>query len=109
MKKILLLIALTGMFLGAISCSDDDEPRKGNGIVNLNSLMVNHVYNPHSDEVLELASTRNKLVIDTLKHQATLEFSYNDGTGDNASKHIKKKLLHFAYLLYRRDAPYPPL
>lgn len=82
MKKILLLIATTGLLLGAISCSGDDEPRKGNGIVNLNSLMVNHVYNPHSDEVMELASTRNKLVIDTLKHQATLEFSYNDGTGD---------------------------
>lgn len=82
MKKILLLIAAIGLVLGAISCSND-EPKRGNGVFNVNTQMVNHIVNLNNGEVLGMSATRNKLTLDTLKHQASVELTYNDGSGDD--------------------------
>lgn len=79
MKKILFLIASMGLLMGAISCSDDDEPRNGRSEFTVNTPMVNHVYNTVSGEVLGMSATYNKLTIDTAKHTASLELRYNDG------------------------------
>jgi len=86
MKKILLLIAAVGILMGAVSCGDDDEPKRGDGVFTVNTSMINHIYNPHTDLVLGVSSTHNKLVIDTVKHKATLELNYNDGQGDKMLK-----------------------
>ena len=80
MKKILLLIAMTGVLMGAISCSDDDEPKRGDGVFTVNTAMVNHMVQTGSDAVIGISSTHNKLVIDTVKHKASLELNYNDST-----------------------------
>jgi len=86
MKKILLLIAMTGVLMGAISCSDDDEPKRGDGVFTVNTAMVNHMVQTGSDAVIGISSTHNKLVIDTVKHKASLELNYNDGQGDKQLK-----------------------
>ena len=86
MKKILFLIAMTGVLMGAISCSDDDEPKRGDGVFTVNTPMVNHMVQTGSDAVIGISSTHNKLVIDTIKHKATLELNYNDGQGDKQLK-----------------------
>lgn len=78
MKKILLLIAMTGALLAAVSCGSDDEPRRGDGVFTVNTTMFNHM--TASDNVLGIATTRNKLVLDTVKHTASLDLSYDDGT-----------------------------
>lgn len=80
MKKIFLLIAAVALLGAAVSCSDDDEPKRGDGVFTVNTPMINHVYNTITGEVLGLSNTRNKLTIDTAKHTATLELVYNDGT-----------------------------
>lgn len=80
MKKILLMIAACVTLCAAVSCNDDDEPRRGNGIYTVNTPMINHIYNTISDQVMGISSTHNKLVIDTVKHTASLELNYNDGT-----------------------------
>ena len=80
MKKILLLIAAMGILTGVISCSNDDEPIRT--VFTVNTPMVNHMVNMSNGEVLGVASTHNKLTIDTVKHTASLELNYNTGDGD---------------------------
>ncbi len=83
MKKILLLIAALGMFMGTISCGNEDEPsRGGDGVFTVNSPMINHIVNLNNGDVLGMSATHNKLTIDTSKHQASVELTYNDGSGD---------------------------
>lgn len=79
MKKLLLLIAALGVLVGTVSCGDD-EPRRGDGVFTVNTAMINHIYNMHTDQVLGVTNTHNKLVIDTIKHIASLQLSYNDGS-----------------------------
>ena len=86
MKKILLLIAAMGALMGAISCSDDDEPQRGDGVFTVNTAMINHMYNSGSGAVLGITNTHNKLILDTIKHKASLELNYNDGHGDKTLK-----------------------
>ena len=80
MKKIFLLIAAAGMLMGFISCSDDDEPRKDRSEFTVNTAMINHMYNTLTGEVMGIANTHNKLTFDTIKHNASLELNYNDGS-----------------------------
>ncbi len=80
MKKILLLLAAIAMLCVAVSCSDDDEPKRGNGVFTVNTPMINHMYNTVTGEVLGLSNTHNKLTIDTGKHTASLELVYNNGS-----------------------------
>ena len=80
MKKILYLIAALVMLSMAVSCGDSDEPKRGDGVFTVNTLMVNHMYNTLTNQVLGLGKTRNLLVIDTVNRKATLELNYNDGT-----------------------------
>ena len=82
MKKILLMIAATALLMGAISCSDSDEPKRGDGVFTVNTSMVNHIINVNSGEVVGIASTFNKLTIDTVNHKASLELNYNDGNSN---------------------------
>ncbi len=82
MKKIFLLIAMMGLLMGAISCNDNDEPKRGNGKFTVNTPMINHVYNTSTGAVLGFSSTHNKLTLDTVKHTASIELHYNDGSGD---------------------------
>ena len=78
MKKIFLLIAMAGALMLAVSCSNDDEPKRGDGVFTVNTLMVNHMYNTVTGEVMGLGKAYNKLVLDTVKHTASLELGYND-------------------------------
>ena len=82
MKKFFLLIAMMGVLMGAISCSDNDEPKRGDGVFTVNTPMINHMYNTSTETVLGIKSTHNKLTLDTVKHIASLELNYNDGSGD---------------------------
>ncbi len=85
MKKILLLIAAIGLIMSAISCSDNDEPNKrGDGVFTVNTPMINHIVNLNNGNVLGMSATHNKLTIDTTKHQASVELTYNDGSGDKS-------------------------
>ena len=56
MKKIFLLIAMAGALMIAVSCSDDDEPKRGNGVFTVNTPMINHMYNTITGEVLGLSN-----------------------------------------------------
>lgn len=78
MKKILLLIAAAGLLMSAISCGNDDEPRRT--VFTVNTPMINHMVNTANGEVMGISNTHNKLTIDTLKHTASLELNYNDGS-----------------------------
>lgn len=80
MKKIFLLIALAGVLMGAISCSDKDEPKRGDGVFTVNTLMINHIYNTTKGIVEGVSSTHNKLTLDTVHHTASLELNYELGT-----------------------------
>ena len=82
MKKILLLIAAVGLLMGTIACSDNDEPKRGDGVFTVNTSMINHIVDQNSGQVLGISSTHNKLTIDTAKHQASVELTYNDGSGN---------------------------
>lgn len=84
MKKILLLIAVTGLLLGSISCGDDDDIRPVRTQFTVNTTMFNHMTS--GNNVIGLVMTKNKLEIDTLKHIASLELNYNDGQGDKMLK-----------------------
>ena len=87
MKKILLMIALMGSLMVAVSCgSENDEPWRGDGVFTVNTPMVNHVANTGNGQVLGISNTHNKLTIDTVNHKATLELNYNDGQGDKTLK-----------------------
>lgn len=86
MKKILLLIATMGILMGIVSCSDDDEPKRGDGVFTVNTPMINHMVNSGSDAVIGISATHNKLILDTVKHKASIELNYNDGNGDKQLK-----------------------
>ena len=77
---------MMGVLMGIISCSNDDEPKRGDGVFTVNTPMVNHLYSIHADQALGMAATHNKLVLDTVKHKASLELNYNDGQGDKTLK-----------------------
>ena len=79
MKKILLLVAAVALLSIAVSCSNDDEPKRGNGVFTVNTSMINHVYNTTTGQVMGIASTHNKLTLDTVNHKASLQLNYNDG------------------------------
>ena len=79
MKKILYLIAALAMLSLAVSCGDDDEPKRGDGVLISNTPMINHMVNMSNGQVLGVTSTRNKLTFDTAKHTASLELHYLDG------------------------------
>lgn len=83
MKKILLLIAAFALLGAFVSCSDDDEPKRGDGVFTVNTMMINHMYNTVTGEVLGLGRASNKLVLDTVKHTASLELGYNDASGQS--------------------------
>lgn len=80
MKKLLFLIAAMGLLTVAISCSDEDEPRKGGSVFTTNTPMINHMFNTVTGEVMGIANTHNRLTLDTAKHTASLELNYNDGS-----------------------------
>ena len=82
MKKILLLMAMAGALLVTVSCSNDDEPKRGDGVTTVTYPMLNHITRDGGNTVVGIFSTRNKLVFDTVNHKATLELNYNDGQGD---------------------------
>jgi len=86
MKKLLLLIAAVGLLSGVLSCSFEDEPKRGDGVFTVNTPMINHIYNTLTDQVLGVSTTHNKLTIDTVNHTASLELNYNDGQGDKLLK-----------------------
>ena len=75
-----------GAIMTIVSCSDDDEPQRGNGVFTVNTTMVNHMVNSGNDAVIGISTTHNKLVLDTIKHKASLELNYNDGQGDKQLK-----------------------
>ena len=85
MKKILLLIAATILLGTIVSCSDNDEPKRGDGVFTVNTPMVNHMYNTVTNQVIGMANTRNKLTLDTTHHTAQLELLYNDGSNHTVS------------------------
>lgn len=85
MKKILLIITAMGMLMSVLSCNNDDEPG-GDGVFNVNTPMVNHIVNQKNGNVIGMSSTHNRLTLDTLKHQASVELTYNDGNGDKTVK-----------------------
>ena len=78
MKKILFLIATTALLCAAVSCSEEDAPIRT--VFTVNTTMINHMVNASTDEVIGIATTQNKLVLDTLNHKASLELKYNDGS-----------------------------
>lgn len=81
MKKILFLIAATAMLSMAIaSCGDDEPGRRDDGVFTVNTSMFNHIVNTGNGQVLGISATHNKLVIDTIRHTASLELTYNDGS-----------------------------
>ena len=81
MKKILLLIAIAGLLMGFISCSDDNEPKRGDGVFIVNTAMINHMVNTGDGTVIGIGDTHNKLTIDTGKHTAQVVLNYDDGNG----------------------------
>lgn len=80
MKKILFVITAIAMLNVFISCGDDDEPQRGNGVFTVNTSMINHIVNTNNGEAMGIQSTYNKLVLDTIGHKASLELNYSDGT-----------------------------
>jgi hypothetical protein len=81
MKKVLFLIVATVLFCVAVSCSDD-EPGPIRTVFTVNTPMVNHMVDAGSEAVIGIASTYNKLTLDTVKRTASLELNYNTGNGD---------------------------
>ena len=73
---------MTGVLMCTISCSDDDEPKRGDGVFTVNTPMINHIVNLNNGNVLGMSATHNKLSLDTTKHKASIELNYNDGSGN---------------------------
>lgn len=84
MKKIIFLIAATALLCAAVSCSDD-EPKRGDGVFVVNTFMINHMVNTSNGSVIGIGSTNNKLTLDTVKHIASIELQYNNGSIQTAS------------------------
>lgn len=70
---------MAGVLMGTLSCSDDDGPKRGDGVFTVNTPMINHMVNTSNGQVLGIANTHNKLTFDTVKHTASLELRYHDG------------------------------
>ena len=85
MKKIFLLIAAAGMLMGAVSCGEEDEPRRGDGTFTTTTTMFNHMVRVANGEILGIATTQNKLTFDTVSHTGALELRYNDGSTHTVS------------------------
>ena len=104
MKKIFLLIAACTILCVAVSCGDDDEPKRGNGVFIVNTPMINHMV--HNGEVVGVTSTYNKLTFDTVRHTASLELHYLDGSIEQTLKldsvSVEPKRLGFYELKYLR-------
>ena len=66
MKRLLLLIVAFAVLSVVVSCSDDDDPKRGDGVFTVNTLMINHMYNTNTNEVIGLDKAYNKLVLDTV-------------------------------------------
>ena len=73
---------MAGVLMCIISCSDDDEPKRGDGVFTVNTPMINHIVNLNNGNVLGMSATHNKLNLDTAKHKASIELNYNDGSGN---------------------------
>jgi len=86
MKKIFLMIVACAIIGTAVSCSDNDEPKRGDGVFTVNTSMVNHMVNSGSGTVIGISTTHNLLTLDTVKHTASVELNYNDGTGEKQLK-----------------------
>lgn len=86
MKKILFLISAIALINVVISCSDDDDPKRGNGTFTVSTSMVNHMVNTTSGEAIGIASTTNKITLNTVNQTAELELHYLDG---NIEKTLK--------------------
>lgn len=69
---------MCALLMCAVSCNNEDEPRRT--VFTVNTPMINHMVNTLNGEVLGISNTHNKLTIDTVKHTATLELNYNDGS-----------------------------
>ena len=82
MKKILLLMAMASALLVTVSCSNDDEPKPGNGVTTVTYPMFNHITSDGGNTVVGIYSTQNKLVLDTNSRKGTLELNYKDNQGD---------------------------
>lgn len=80
MKKFLLLIAAIAMLCAAVSCNNDDEPKRGDGVFTVNTPMINHIVNTANGQLVGVADTHNKLTFDTANHKGSLELNYNDGS-----------------------------
>ena len=111
MKKILLLIAGIGLLCAAVSCGSEDvpdAPQRGDGVFVVNTPMINHIVNISNGQVLGVASTHNKLTIDTVNHMAWLELHYLDGNTEKTVKldgaKAKPKRLGFYELESSSDA-----
>jgi len=80
MKKILFLIATMSLLMGTLSCEEDEMSKRGDGVFTVNTPMINHLYNTSTGEVMGIASTHNKLTLDTVNHTASIDLNYNDGS-----------------------------
>lgn len=72
-----------GVLMSSISCGNDDYPVRT--VFTVNTPMINHMVNTTNGEVMGLSNTYNKLTIDTVKHTASLELNYNDGSNKTLS------------------------
>ena len=61
---------MMGLLMGAISCNDNDEPKRGNGKFTVNTPMINHVYNTSSSRSIP-SSTRHRLSSTIMTEAAT--------------------------------------
>lgn len=92
MKKILLLIAMMGLIMGAISCNDEPSRGRGDGVFTVNTPMINHMFNTVTGTVMGISNTHNLLTLDTVSHTASLDLRYNDGSEKTLSiKNITAK------------------
>ena len=76
---------MTGVLMCTFSCSNDDEPKRGNGVFVVNTRMINHMVNITNGSIIGIGNTQNKLTLDTTKHTASLELHYNDGSDKTIS------------------------
>lgn len=99
---------MIGVLLLAASCSDDDEPKRGNRVITVTYPMINHITSNGGNTVVGIFDAQNKLVLDTASRKATLELNYNDGNGskqlvveDVAANLIVPKFYEFTSPTYR--------
>ena len=71
---------MMGLLMGAISCNDNDEPKRGNGKFTVNTPMINHVYNTSTGTVLGFSSTHNKLTLSASSNGFKGYVDFNEGS-----------------------------